>query len=483
MNGFLTHLRIRLRATLVDPVALAVMVTTGLATLILWPGPMPSSGPQLLFGGEPMPQPIATPYVFMWIWLWPAVASLRVGGPTAAGGAGGLLFQRGHPALPIGPRARVLAEVAVTVVCVLVVRAAALPAAPWLHDMAATARPYPGLAAFAAQFGRHTFEGLVVVLPALVVWTMPNRAPQWMFARAAGVVVLQLAAARLGLLATPALCLVTSLALVGLLLAPFGREWHSWRGLPQRPRSVAVYARRTESSRRQLVHDFIVRPLPWLAATLAAQGVVLVAGLLVWPGVRLLGEDSPGLVYFGSIVVLSFALSLIALRPMASAQAVAGLFGKPNYREGDFVTAWSTLPVRREWVLRGVYLHALLVSLFIFALALGVNLLVAVVEHHQWAVLDFERNPAARLVVPLVAAVPCVAGFVAASAAARKGKALLAGLALLVIVHGHLLMLILKVPAVLHAAMLVALALVGGVPVLFDLQRRAAPDDGVLARG
>jgi hypothetical protein len=60
---------------------------------------------------------------------------------------------------------------------------------------------------------------------------------------------------------------------------------------------------------------------------------------------------------------------------------------------------------------------------------------------------------------------------------------LLAGLALLAIVHGHLLMLILKVPAPLHAAVLIALALVGGVPVLFDLQRRGAPDDGALARG
>jgi hypothetical protein len=204
MSAFLTHLRIRLRATLADPVALAVMIGTGLATLILWPGPMPPSGPQLLFGGEPMPRSLATLYTFMWIWLWPAVASLRVGGATAAGGASGVLSQRGHPALPIGPRARVLAEVAVTVTWVLVVRVAVLPAGPWLHDIAASARPYPGLAAFAAQFSRHTLEGLVVALPALVVWTMPARAPQWMFARAAGLVVVQLLAAKLGLLATPA---------------------------------------------------------------------------------------------------------------------------------------------------------------------------------------------------------------------------------------------------------------------------------------
>jgi hypothetical protein len=289
---------------------------------------------------------------------------------------------------------------------------------------------------------------------------------------------------RLGLLATQALCLVTSLALAGLLLALVGREWHPrhvWRRSPRRPRPTTVLARRAEPPRRQLVHDFLVRPMPWLAATLAAQGVVLVAGLLVWPGVRLLGEDSPGLVYFGTIVVLSFALSYIALRPMGSAQAVAGLFGKPNYREGDFVTAWSVLPVRRESVLRGVYLHALLVSLFIFALALGVNLLVAAVESHEWAILDFDRNPAARVFVPLVAAVPCVAGFVAASAAARKGKALLAGLALLAIVHGHLLMLILEVPAPLHAAVLAVLALVGGVPALFDL-RRTTPRSVAVAR-
>jgi len=483
MSAFLTHLRIRLRATLADPVALAVMIGTGLATLILWPGPMPASGPPLAFGGEAMPQGLATLYTFMWIWLWPAVASLRVGGATATGGTSGVLFQRGHPVLPIGPRARVLAEVAVTVTWVLVVRAAVLPAGPWLHDIAASARPYPGLAAFAVAFGRHTLEGLVVVLPALVVWTMPSRAPQWMFARAAGLVVVQLLAARLGLLVTPALCLVTSLALVGLLLAPFGREWQPWHRSPQRPQSAAVVARAAEPPHRQLVHDFLVRPLPWLAAALVAQGIVLVAGLLVWPGVRLLGEDSPGLVYFGSIVVLSFALSLIALRPMASAQAVAGLFGKPNYREGDFVAAWSVLPVRREWVLRGVYLHALLVSLFIFTLALGVNLLKAVVEHHQWAVLDFEHNPAARLFVPLVAAVPCVAGFVAASAAGRRRKAVLAAAALLAVIHGHLLMLILKVPVPIHAAVLVALALVGGGPVLFDLQRRSAPDHRAVARG
>lgn len=483
MSGFVTHFRIRLRANLTDPRALTAMIVTALATLILWPGPMPTSGPRLLFGGEPMPAGMATLYVFMWIWLWPAVASLRVGGPTAAGGAGGLLFQRGHPALPVGPRARVLAEVAVIVAFVLVVRAAALLAAPWLHDVAASAKPYPGLAVFAAEFGRHTLEGLVVMLPALVVWTLPSRWPQLLFARAAGVVVVQLAAMKLGLLATPGLCTITCLALAGAPLALVGREWRLPRRARARRRRAAVLARPAQPPHRQLVRDFVVRPLPWAIAMLAAQGLVLAAGLLVWPGVQLLGEDSPGLVYFGTVVVLSFALSFIALRPMGSAQAVAGLFGKPNYREGDFIMAWSALPVRREWVLRGVYLHALLVSLFIFALALGVNLLMAVVEHHQWAVLDFERNPAARVFVPLVAAVPCVAGFVAASTAARRGKALLAGLALLVIVHGHLLMMILKVPAVLHAVVLIALALVGGVPVLFDLQRRAAPDDGALARG
>jgi hypothetical protein len=483
MSGFLTHLRIRLRANLADPFALAVMVATGFATLILWPGPMPPSGPQMLFGGEPMPRPLATLYVFMWIWLWPAIAALRVGGATLVGGARSVFVQRGHPALPVGLRARVLAEVAVVAAFVLAVRAAALLAAPWLHDVAASPLPYPGLAAFAAGFGRRTIEGLVVALPVLVAWTLPSRWPQLLFARAAAVVVLQLMAARLGLLATPAPCALTSLALVGLLLASVGREWPLGRWEMPRRGSLAPRARSARPPHRQLIRDFLVRPLPWLAATLAAQGVVLVAGLLVWPGVRLLGEDSPGLVYFGSIVVLSFALSLIALRPMTSAQAVAGLFGKPNYREGDFVTAWSVLPVRREWVLRGVYLHALLVSLFIFALALGVNLLVAVVERHEWAILDFDRNPAARLFVPLVAAVPCVAGFVAASAAARKHKALLAGLALALVVQGHLLMLILKVPAVLHAAVLIALALVGGGPVLFELRRPSASDDGPLGRG
>jgi len=466
MSAFLTHLRIRLRATLGDPAALAVMIATGLATLILWPGPMPATGPRLLFGDEAMPAGTATLYVFMWIWLWPAVASLRVGGSTTTGTASVVLAQRGHPALPVGPRAHVLAEVAVIVLFVLVVRTALLAAAPWLHGIG-------------TEFGPRTFEGLVVMLPALVAWTVPGRAPQLRFARAGGVVVLQLVAMRSGLLATTALCTITSLALVGLLLAPFGREWHPWRRSPQRPRSAAVRARRAGPPHRQLVHDFLVRPLPWVAAMLAAQIVVLIAGSLVWPGVRLLGEDSPGVVYFGTVVVLSLALSFIALRPMGSAQAVAGLFGKPNYRAGDFLTAWSALPVRREAVLRGVYLHGLVVSLFIFALALGVNLLVAVLEHRAWAVLDFDRNPAARAFLPMVAAVPCVAGFVAASAAARRDKALLAGLALLLVVQGHLLMLMLGPPAPLHAAVLVGAAAAGGVPVLFDL-RRATPRNATI---
>jgi hypothetical protein len=481
MSGFATHFWIRLRATLADPVALTVMIATGLATLILWPGPMPASGPRLLFGDEAMPPGLAVLYVFMWIWLWPAVASLRVGGATAASGTSGVLLQRGHPALPVGPRARVLAEVAVIVAFVLVARAASLPAAPWLHDIAASPLPYPGFPAFAAEFSRRTLEGLVVMLPALVVWTLPSRRPELLFWRAAGVVVLQLAATRLGLLATPGLCLVTSTALIGLLLAPVGREWHLQRRSPQRPRSTAVLTRHAEAPHRQLVHDFLVRPLPSVAVMLAAQGIVLIGGLLVWPGVRLLGEAGLGVVYLGTIVVLTFALSFIALRPMGSTQAVAGLFGKPNYRAGDFAAAWSVLPVRRESVLSGVYLHALLVSLLIFVLALGVNLLVAVLEHHQWAILDFDRNPAARLFVPLVAVVPCVAGFVAASAAARKGKALIAGLALLAVVHGHLAMTIIRPPALIHAAVLVAAALAGGLPVLFDLRRMVPPDDA--ARG
>ena len=473
MNALLNHARIRLLATLRDPWALVIILGTGLATFAIWPAPMPPSGSDFAFAGEREAAPVATLLVFMWIWLWPALAGPVIGGRSSVTGLGSSLSLHPNPTLPVGAKARVVAEAAILLVLVLLVRTPALFLGEWIHSTFALTGTYPGDAAWMSAFVEKSLLGAAIMLPSVVAWVIPSGNPQVLFARAGIAVLGELIAAWLGLLATPASAVVIGVALAAVQFPLVGRELpgaQAWRRRSYRGRLV----RRPLAPHRQLVRDFVLRPLPIAAALLAVQAALVVVDATVFPDLHLVGDDGPGLLYWGSSLMFGTALGFLALRPMASVQAIAGVFGKQGYKSGDFLQAWSVLPVRREAVLRGIYLHGLVATGGIWIVAILTSVVSAWLTKGSLDAVKFFVGTPGELLVPMVAVVPCIAGLLAAGAAGRKGVAMVAGIAMISVFHGHFVLLILKTPVALHAGALALFAALGGVPILTELRRPRA---------
>jgi len=475
MKAFLKHFRIRLVATLRDPWALAVVLGTGLASFAVWPSPMAPSGPVFELAGQREAMPVATLLVFMWIWLWPALAGPIVGGRSSITGLGSSIALHPNPVLPIGARTRVLAEATLLLVAVLLVRVPALFAGQWIHTTLAFPGAYPGDAAWATAFATRSLIGAAIMLPSVVAWVIPCGNPQLLFARAGAVSAVQLVATWLGLLATPTSALAVSVLLVAIQLLLVGRELPGLEPLMRRLGSGGPLVRNPRPPERQLVRDFVLRPLPIALTLLAIQVALVVVDALWFADFHLLEDDGPGVLYAGSSLMFGVALGFVALRPMGSVQAIAGVFGKQGYRTGDFLQAFSVLPVRREVVLRGVYLHGLLATGAIWVVAIATGIVSEGMTAGSYDAAQFFGRSPGFLLVPMVAVVPCIAGMLTAGAAARKGMAMLAGISMIAVFHGHFVLLILKTPLPIHAGFLLLAAALGGVPVLSELRRPRAP--------
>jgi hypothetical protein len=373
-----------------------------------------------------------------------------------------------HPPLPISPRARAVIEVAVVLMFVVAVRAPALVLGRFAYDSLGLPGSFPGHLAFTADLASRTIIGATLALPVLVAWVIPGRSANEMFARSAAVAGLQLVAMRLNLCATPARSAAVALALSLLQLALVGREWHAPAvGLASRRR--AALQRPARHPKHQLVRDFLMRPLPLAAMLLGTEVVLLVADRYIRPQVRPVGSDGPGLFYFASATLMGLALGFLALRPLGSNQALAGIVGKPGYRAGDMIGAWSVLPVRREWVLRGIYLHGFVSTGAIWGVAVGIAWLTMWLDTGAPVLSGRAGATIRELLIPFVAAVPCVAGLLTASAAGMRRKAMLAAIAMVLVLNGHPALLMLRTPTALHAVVLVLVAVVGGLTVVKDL--------------
>jgi hypothetical protein len=473
MNALLRHLWIRLGATLREPWALGVLVGTGVVTFAMWPAPMPASGPDLFFAGEREAAPLATMFVFMWIWLWPSLAGPTIGGRSAVAGLGSPVSVHPNPALPVGAKARVVAETLLLLVAVLLLRAPALFMGEWIHATFALPGAYPGDAAWMTAFVGRSLVGAAIMLPSVVAWVIPSGNPQAMFARAGIVVAIELIAMWAGLLATPGSAIATAGTLAVVQLRLVGREFHGLRTWWRRRGRRGRLSRPPLAPDRQLVRDFVLRPMPFALTLLGLQVLLVVGDATFFPKLHLLGEDGPGLLYMGSSLMLGASLGFLALRPMASAQAIAGVLGKVGYRPGDFVAAWSVLPVRRESVLRGVYLHGLLATGAIWAAAILTGIVSTWLDKGTVDASKFFGGSPGELLVPMVAVVPCIAGLLTAGAAGRKGKAMLAGITMIAVFHAHFALLILRAPVAIHAAYLLLAAALGGAPILTELRRDA----------
>ena len=177
LHGFAIHFRVRLATTLSDPFALSLVVLFALASLVFWPQP------QLMRAAASGPAVDIIAWV-LWLQLWPAIPLIYVGG-RATGRGDADLATRGLPALPVGPRMRALAEVAVVALAVLAVRIPALLTFQG-HDL--------------AEAVHATLAGLLIMLPTMVSWALPATSVHLYMLRPLVLAVLLLGAMQLGLL-------------------------------------------------------------------------------------------------------------------------------------------------------------------------------------------------------------------------------------------------------------------------------------------
>jgi hypothetical protein len=475
MRSFWQHFSVRLKAGLTEPFTLLVLLFSGLASLIYWPDLVDSScaGGALWMGMSDLSETrielqdefgegFGMFILLLWIFIWPMLSGNLMGG-TAAGGKGEGFISRPLPPLPIGARSRMLAEVLVVWVFVLAVRLPYLFLGGFAHETFRFPGTYMGDVAFRTHFIQHTLVGAVIMLPTLLAWTGPAKTFHGYLARPFVFTLLLYAGMKLNWLATVSSCILFCLFLsLGVLLL-VNRELT----LPRLPdRSVPAKGSRYRMGQDpeiRLLKDQCLKPLPWTLSLLALQAVLVVVDQCV---------ELPRFgFYMGSALVLGFLFSMVALRPVSSLIIAAGFRGGLGYKSGDFMAAWSVLPLPREKVIRGVYLHGLLTGILIYVLALGVSALNTWLETGTWAICHEDGSPAGRFAVPFLALVPCLAGGLTGAAVGNRVSTILgvgAGIAVLV---AHLACLVNKAPLSLHFVILIGLAAVGGLPALRHLKR------------
>jgi hypothetical protein len=451
--GVWTHFRVRLIWTLRDPAALGVLLLFSMATLLYWPGPDP-----LTMDLEMEMELVAWLLWAMWLYMWPALPAIYAAG-RATGGRGTALRHQALPTLPVGARARAVAEVLLVLVWLTAVRSSA-------------SLVYPGLEARSVAIS--TLIGALAMLPPLISWAAPARSLNGYMLRPLVAVVLFASAGRLGFTVTLPGLAATSLLVVVLVLFIAGREW----SLPALHRSVPKAEERVRlgiDPERRLRRDAW-----WLVLeTWGTPAALLVAALVFVFALDVRGSAPPYALVGVFGVLLGFAVSL-TLRPFDSKLIALGLGGRHGVRMGDFARAWSVLPVRREAVLRRVYLHGLLV---LGSVWLGT---VASVVIRSWALFG---QPALRatdggdlsiLLLPFGATVPCLAGMLTAAAVGDRVRTVISGAAFLLVFYGHILLLASltaffdrgsNIPRLIDIAFVVLIALIGGIPPLVHLRR------------
>jgi len=463
MRALFTHGRIRLGAVLRSPLVLIVLLFSGGVSIFFWPCLASKSGVEGVFfdtgaeldvvGGGP------AAIVILWAFTWSLMAGLLVGGAAVGGRKTDTVCLRALPALPIGARARALAEAFVVLTFVVVLRGAHCLWFGFHLD------PPEYFAASCAGYMRDTLLGSLLVLPFLVAWVTPGRSVHFWFIKPVVLAALLWGAFELELLAEPVPFAATCLVLTGLSLLAVSREPSiplAWRKRAGPPESRVRTARPPEE---QLCRDQWLRPLPAVGMLLAAEAVLVIAE-------RAVGFPDYGF-YFGSCLVFGFLFSYVALRPLGCNLFSPYPLVRRQSESTGFAAAWTVLPVRRAAVIRGAYAHGLVTGAGILAAIIGVAVLTTWLQTGRAALVDFGGDPAGEVFYPLLALVPCLAGGLASAAAGDRLLGFVSLAAGICVLMGHFLMLILGPPVWIHAGVLIVLAFGGGVPPLWHLRTRA----------
>jgi hypothetical protein len=447
------HFRIRLAWTLREPRSALVLLVFSLLALLHTADPG-----ALVQDLEPELRWVATMVWVMWLYLWPALPAMAASGRTT-GGQGTAMRLRAFPTLPVGPRARAAAETCVVLAYVVLVRVIARWAFP---------------AADVTGTGTATNLDLLVMVPTIVAWAAPAPSINFFLLRPLALATLLAIAVRLGMTSTVVGLVSTTLAVTGLCLATVGHEWRSPRIRRRVPRAVERVRPGIDPARR-LTRDAWRLPMAtWGPVVLSL--VLLVVVLLALDLYRSLPVYA--LPLLGGLLVS--AGIVLSLRPFDSNLIGMGLSGKQGARIGDFMRAWSVLPVRPGSVLRLVWLHGLAVmgGLWLgFIIALMVR---SWVRFGRPGLLTADGGNLAVIVIPLAATAPCLAGLLVAAAVGDRTRSIISGVCFLLVFYGHLSLLGVlasvfgresNLPVLIDGAFLAGLALLGGMLPLVHLRR------------
>lgn len=463
LRAFARHFRVRLGSVLRDPGALLVLAAAGAATILLWPGvsaPADGGWTPTSAGTSPAPAALEGTTVFLWLLLWPVLPVIAAAGRVAPSARGDAFAQRGCPALPVTPRARMLAEALLVLLAVALAHAirALLPGAP-----------------APAGLLRELVAGALVALPVLLAWATPAPSVALLWIRPSLVVLALLGAAALGVLATPAGAVATGAALSAAVLAGAHLDLSALRSFPRRPDRPPSAARPAIDPARRLRRDFLLERLRRLGP-LAAALLLVLSAVLAADAIRPL---PPFVTLAVSVLALSQIFAL-ALRPAGSALVPWAFRGSSGARAGDLVRAFSVLPVRPESVRRAAYVHGLVVALGVWGASVAVVALRALSRTGRLALTDADGDSLLPLLILGLCVVPVAAGLVVSAASGDGFKLALSGGALLglfnlpgmaYLVVASLLGQGARAGAVAALGLIALLTLAGSLPPLLLLRR------------
>ncbi|MCU0290877.1 MAG: hypothetical protein MUF10_02665 [Thermoanaerobaculaceae bacterium] len=463
LRGLWLHLKARLRALATHADGLVILIVAGGAGVMLWPGLTAAgdAGWRLALAPEPDAERGAfeLAVMLMWMLLWPVLPVVCATGRATGASRGDAFAQRALPALPVGPRARLAAEVLIVLAIAVAARLVWWLAGP----------PAP------EGYLLDTAMGALVALPMVVAWAAPALTVPLLWVRPTMAVVALFAASRLGLLATPAGLAAVTLAITAGLVLTVGLEIPRWRTAPRAASGTMAMSRPALPPDVQLRRDFWLEPwrrLGWVIGGLVALPVVLLVAerLVTLP---------PYTVYIGSLLAFSQLVAL-AFRPAGSALFGWALTSRNGAGTGDFGRAWAVLPVRPESVRRAAWAHGLVAVAAVWVVVVA---FVAVLNWSRTGVLGLDTpgfRIASQLLLAGLAIPPMVAGLLAAGTAGDRLHMALSGGSLLAIFNLPGIILLVgsqvmgresKVPMVATVSLLVGLALLGSLPALRLLRR------------
>jgi hypothetical protein len=393
-----------------DPFALGLLVFAGAVTVPLWGfglGIHPHDARQLPWphgtvtfnGPAPMALQLAIrlPHsAVVFALLLGAALVAGALGPSSARRRWPAAPDRGMRALPLGPRARVVADVLAVSVYVLIARALLLGSGgirlgrtlfghdpglatyPEVARLGATILPFLASpeAAYASSFVVNTVLGTLLALPLVLAWATTTRLDARGLVKLVVATLLVFGAASVGVMAHAGSALLVSASVTAFLLVRLDDGSRAESVRPARP----LRFRPCPGPCAQVRRDACLGPFRrlWWAFLLAGA---LPLTLTLWG--RAIGFDSePGRAIALRGLALTTALLLqwptllaLVLFPLGLA-LVPSVTPATRLFSGAFLRSWSGLPVEPRRVIRAVYAHGLLAAAFAWLmLCLQVKLL------------------------------------------------------------------------------------------------------------